>query len=122
LRASATRQKPKRFAATRADGAEVSPLQPEDEVGLEPFGKDNGGRVGRAQCSTTYSFRLRRKPASAAAPKRAPKAEVYTPSGLESIASNNMTVLLRHYPGVAPGLRHVRNRFRPLAAGRRVDS
>jgi hypothetical protein len=40
--------------------------------------------------------------------------EVYTPSGLEWIASNTMTtVLLRHYPGVAPGLRHVRNAFAP---------
>jgi hypothetical protein len=40
--------------------------------------------------------------------------EVYTPGGMEWIAANNMTtVLLRHYPGVAPGLHHVRNAFAP---------
>jgi hypothetical protein len=40
--------------------------------------------------------------------------EVYTPEGLEWIASNTMTtVLLRHHPELAPALRHVKNAFAP---------
>jgi hypothetical protein len=43
--------------------------------------------------------------------------EVYTPSGLEWIAFNGMTdVLLRHYPGLAPAMRHVSRAFAPWPA------
>jgi hypothetical protein len=40
--------------------------------------------------------------------------QVYTPAGLQWIADNTMTtVLLRHFPGLAPALRGVRNPFAP---------
>jgi len=40
--------------------------------------------------------------------------EVYTPEGIRWIADNDMsTVLLRHYPGLAPVLRTVENPFAP---------
>lgn len=42
--------------------------------------------------------------------------EVYSPVGMEWIKDNNMnTVLLRHYPGLAPALRGVQNPFAPWA-------
>ena len=40
--------------------------------------------------------------------------EVYTPEGMRWIADNDMsTVLLRHYPELAPVLRSVDNAFAP---------
>ncbi len=42
--------------------------------------------------------------------------EVYTPEGLEWVASNTMTsVLLRHYPTLAPALASTGNAFAPWA-------
>jgi hypothetical protein len=39
---------------------------------------------------------------------------VYSPSGIEWVQSNTMTsVLLRHYPELAPAFRGVRNAFQP---------
>jgi hypothetical protein len=44
---------------------------------------------------------------------------VYTPAGMEWIDNNNMTtVLLRHFPGLAPALRGVENAFAPWARTR----
>ncbi len=43
-------------------------------------------------------------------------ARVYTQAGMDWIADNDMsTVLLRHYPGLAPALRGVKNAFAPWA-------
>ena len=40
--------------------------------------------------------------------------EIYTQTGLDWVRSNTMiTVLLKHFPGLAPALRGVENAFQP---------
>jgi hypothetical protein len=47
------------------------------------------------------------------------RAEIYTPAGMDWVAENTMrTVLLRHFPNLAPALRGVDNPFAPWRPAR----